>query len=153
MFEHTVLSRLCSRSHMLEVPPPPIGGGFSISSIKQTIKQSEAFWLQRQWWAGQSEKGLIGEYAPSTIRHKQRRKLPYDRVTLFETGTLYAKTSITLKDNMFIVKVDVPYAKHLEQRYGDRIWWLGGIYKQDFINAYIAKIRKYVLSRLWQSAK
>ena len=142
MFVKTRIGRLLQRWREVELPNPPAGPPFTFPETNHKFGADAANFWRSQWYRGQSAEGFIGEYAPSTIKRKIRKGLPWDRVTLYETGVLYSKTSIKKLARELVIKIEVPYASYLQNRYGDRIWWLGGQWKEDFLKAYKAAIIK-----------
>ncbi len=83
-------------------------------------------------------------YAPLTILHKKRVGLPYDRVTLFETGEFHSHVILEFDDTFFTVgndDPDFPKVNSLYFRYGNDVLGLaepniekiGKMAKDDFI--------------------
>ena len=120
----------------MDLPDPPSAPEFTFFETNHRFPRDPANYWRAQWYAGLSAEGRIGDYAPSTIKRKIRKGLPYDRVVLYETGLLYSKTAVKRLARDIMVKVEVPYASYLAQRYGDRIWGLGGQYRAAFLSAY-----------------
>lgn len=145
MFSDSKIASLALRIANIATPRPPQGEGFIFPETSQRYPPSPVNFWQAQWYAGQAADGRIGDYAESTKRRKKRRGLPYDRVVLYETGRLYGATSLEGYGRDLVLRVKVPYASFLEQRYGDRIWWLGGGFRHRFISKYIRLIRKHIL--------
>jgi hypothetical protein len=151
VLERTRLFRVVRRASAS--PRLVLEGGLFVSDARPRaaqLRSPSGSWLTSQWWAGLSEKGEIGRYAPSTIRLKMRTGLPWDRVTLFQTGRLYAETSFTLKREGLIVKANTPYARYLVARYGPRILWLGGAYLRAWQEQLVVSIIKS-LKKSWLS--
>lgn len=146
MLVHTRIGRILSRDVSIAALPAPAGGAFS-SPFRQYAGDSGAY-FRRQWWAGFSERGRIGDYAASTAARKRARGLPYDRVVLYESGELYARTSITPEGRGFIVRADVPYAKYLVKRYGDRILWLGDAYLREWQQDFLSELKLLLIKKL-----
>ena len=92
---------------------------------------------------------MIGQYAPETARRKRAKNLPDDRVVLYETGDLYAKTELKLESKQFVLRVNVPYARYLAKRYGERIWGLSAKAQEEFLDAYKDTIIKHYKRRLY----
>lgn len=149
MFSSSKIATLALRVAKLDLPQPPQGKGFVFPETGHKYPPSPANFWQEQWYAGQSAEGRIGDYAESTRRHKIRRGLPYDRVVLYETGRMYGATSLERYGRDFVLKIKVPYASYLEQRYGERIWGLGGSYRKRFIDEYIKLVRKHILDAVY----
>lgn len=145
MFSSSKISSLALRVAKMDIPRPPQGRGFVFPETGQRYPPSPVNFWQAQWYAGQSAEGRIGDYAESTKKRKIRRGLPYDRVVLYETGRMYGATSLERFGRDFVLKVKVPYASYLEEKYGARIWWLGGAFRNSFIKEYIRLIRKHIL--------
>lgn len=144
MVSQTRLGSVVRRWRAVDLPDPPAAPEFTFAETSHKFPPDAANYWRAQWYAGQSGKGRIGDYAPSTIRRKKRKGLPYDRVVLYETGLLYSQTAIKRLARDIMVKVEVPYASYLAQRYGDRIWDLGGQQRAGFLEAYKqAIIRAY----------
>lgn len=149
-FLQTRLARLVNAGVSMSAPPAPAGGDFISPIRKYPSDTGSAF--REMWFDGFSEQGKIGEYAASTAARKKRKGLPYDRLTLHETGELYARTEIARGDDGYIVRVDVPYAKYLVKRYGERILWMGGEYLQKW-QQQLANELKIKILREWLSEK
>lgn len=144
MFLKTRLGTLINRAVLMRLPPPPVGGGFVISSRAGTYRyppSRENFW-RRMWWEGGATKGF--SYAPSTIKKKKAQGLPYDRVTLFHTGRMYRETRVFLDRDAIVVQVRVPYAEYLIKRYGD-ILALRDAYLTEWQRQLIERIRENIL--------
>jgi len=98
------------------------GGGFafkegSIQSDEQ--RQLLINFLIKRLWEGKAVDGTqIGKYSESVVKRKRRKGLPYDRVTLFETGRFY--NSFVLKatrEGLRVSYQEDPY-KYVVRRYG-----------------------------------
>lgn len=76
----------------------------------------------------------MGGYAPSTQKHKQRKGLPSDRVTLYETGYLYKSIEIHIDNKDIVFFTDVDYFVYLEKRYGSEIKYLHESKLAEFVN-------------------
>lgn len=61
-------------------------------------------------------------YKPSTIARKKRKKQPYTRVTLKDTGEFYKSMYIVTDDKGFYVTSDDEKTKYLVSKYGKEIF-------------------------------
>ena len=81
----------------------------------------------------------------ATIKIKQKKGDPYDRVTLRDTGKLYRSIEIIIGDRAIIAKVGVDYYKKLEEKYGKRILGIQDQFLEEFCENYIIpQIRKNI---------
>lgn len=63
-----------------------------------------------------------GSYAPLTIILKQEKGLPFDRVTLFDTGEFYNSFSVTAEKDGFVIFADtIKENNDLRKRWGPDI--------------------------------
>lgn len=60
-------------------------------------------------------------YAPRTIRNKQRKGQPYDRVTLRDTGKFHGSLHLEFDNEGFLVVSEDPKSKYLTKKYGKDI--------------------------------
>jgi hypothetical protein len=64
------------------------------------------------------------EYAESTIRRKQKRGQPTDRVTLKDRGDFYDEYSLVVDDEVVNIGSDVDYQVYIDKKYSQKIWGL-----------------------------
>ena len=63
-----------------------------------------------------------GKYADSTIAQKQTDGLPFDKVTLFDTGAFYDSFEIVYKNESIVIEADtIKKDDDLRDRWGDNI--------------------------------
>lgn len=148
LFRNSILGAIASRVVSIAGAPFPAPRGEALPFWKRNYPPDSGSYFRAMWWEGLSERGVIGQYAPSTAARKKRKGLPYDRVVLFETGELYARTQVIPARREFIVRADVPYAKYLVQRYGDRILWLGGEQRTRWQESLISEIKLLIIKTL-----
>lgn len=69
---------------------------------------------------GKSLEEVNGGYAPFTIDDKIKKGLPYDRITLFDTGKFYKsfKLILTSDYNLKIIANDLKEGIHLQDTWG-----------------------------------
>lgn len=148
LFRDTILGAVATRGVSIAGTPSPVPRGEALSFWRRSYPADGGSYHRRMWWEGLSERGPIGQYAPSTAARKKRKGLPYDRVVLFETGELYARTEILPQGREFLVRASVPYAKYLVQRYGDRILWLGDDALRRWQGDLINELKLFIIKRL-----
>ena len=85
-------------------------------------------------------------YTARTMRIKQRKGQPYDRVTLRDTGEFYSSLHVEFDDDGFYVTSTDDKAKYLLARYGKTIFRLTN---QNFTEL----LRNYIRPELQQKLK
>lgn len=112
-----------------------------IDSISET-KEAFISENQQQMFAGLKSDGSTIEppYAASTIRRKQKRGQPTDRVTFKgDTGNFYAGFTVDVGADVIKESSTVDYTKYLVEGTdnragaGSNIFGLGGVYKSDYL--------------------
>lgn len=88
-------------------------------------------------------------YAPRTIKKKQRKGQPYDRVTLRDTGEFHKSLKVVFDDNGFYVTSTDDKAQYLLKRYGKTIFRLTDENLKILLNEYIrpslkAKLKNFI---------
>lgn len=88
-------------------------------------------------------------YAPRTIKKKQRKGQPYDRVTLRDTGEFHKSLKVVFDDNGFYVTSTDDKAQYLLERYGKTIFRLTDENLKILLNEYIrpslkAKLKNFI---------
>ena len=88
-------------------------------------------------------------YAPRTIKKKQRKGQPYDRVTLRDTGEFHASLKVVFDDDGFYVTSTDDKAQYLLKRYGKTIFRLTNENLKILLNEYIrpslkAKLKNFI---------
>jgi hypothetical protein len=88
--------------------------------------------LIASWSSGKRPdgRGISPPYAPSTVRYKKRKNQPYDRVTLKDSGDLYASLLIT---DSLEVKSEY-YLADLKDRYGSSILGVSKTAKDEILD-------------------
>jgi len=124
------------------------GGPFYEKSQYEANRQLLAHFLRRRLWEGKaSDESQIGYYAESTIKRKKRKGLPWDRVTLFDTGRFYSSFIVNpSKEALHLHYEDNPYGDTLE-RYGGparllRIRFGSVEEKKEFLDKLLLWLRK-----------
>lgn len=96
----------------------------------------------------------IMEYMPYTIRtikNKQKKGQPYDRVTLRDTGKFHDSLRVEFDDNGFYVVSDDDKAPELLEKYGKTIFRLTNENLNTLIKEHIRpslqeKLKKYIIN-------
>ena len=71
---------------------------------------------------GKTLKSIGGDYTTFTKSDKRRRGLPYNVVTLFQTGVFYQSIVVTIEKDGWTVEFDpIKGGKDLRKRWGDEI--------------------------------
>lgn len=94
----------------------------------------------KQWFQkGQkSDGGIIKPaYSRITVKLKQRKGDPYDRVTLRDTGKLYRSIDVIVGDRAVILRINVDYYRKLELKYGKKILGIQEQFLKEFCENYI----------------
>jgi len=124
------------------------GGSFYEKSQYEANRQLLAHFLRRRLWEGKAaDESNIGYYAESTIKRKKRKGLPWDRVTLFDTGRFYSSFIVNpSKEALHLRYEDDPYKYPLE-RYGGparllRIRFRSVEEKKEFLDKLLLWLRK-----------
>lgn len=76
-------------------------------------------------------------YSPSTIKVKIRKRQPYDRVTLKDTGEFYDSFYVETAEDRFYIKASDEKKVWLINRYGAEIFGLTNEALAEFINDYV----------------
>lgn len=76
-------------------------------------------------------------YAPRTIKKKQKKGQPYDRVTLRDTGEFHASLRVESDENGFYIVSSDEKAEYLLERYGTTIFRLTNENLKELLNNYI----------------
>lgn len=76
-------------------------------------------------------------YTAKTIRIKQKKGQPYDRVTLRDTGEFYSSLHVEFDDKGFYVTSTDDKAKYLLERYGKTIFRLTNENFSELLRNYI----------------
>ena len=91
------------------------------SSLQQSFNdnQEQAKDLNRvQMFAGiKIDNTQIGDYALSTIKYKQRKGQPFDRVTLRDTGEFYNNLQINAKPDEVVFSSPTSYSAYIFTKY------------------------------------
>lgn len=90
-----------------------------------------------------------GPYTAYTIRQKQKKGDPYDRVTLKDTGDFYRSFKVEVFEDEFLI--DAYYLKggeDLRGRWGDDLAGLTELSKEKLNNYVLPQIHKFVLNWL-----
>jgi hypothetical protein len=76
-------------------------------------------------------------YSPSTIKVKIKKRQPYDRVTLKDTGEFYDSFYVETSEDRFYIKASDEKTVWLIKRYGVEIFGLTNESLAEFINDYV----------------
>lgn len=76
-------------------------------------------------------------YSPSTIKVKIKKRQPYDRVTLKDTGEFYDSFYVETAEDRFYIKASDEKTVWLIKRYGVEIFGLTNESLAEFINDYV----------------
>lgn len=76
-------------------------------------------------------------YAERTIKKKQKKGQPYDRVTLRDTGEFHSSLRVECDDKGFYIVSSDDKAKYLLERYGTTIFRLTNENLKELLNNYI----------------
>lgn len=79
-------------------------------------------------------------YARLTVKLKQQKGDPYDRVTWRDTGKLYDSMRLSVGDREVSLIITVDYFKKLEFRYGTDVIGVQRQYLEEFTENYILPI-------------
>ncbi len=89
--------------------------------------------IRWQMWKGKNGAEMSGAYGdtirpfykPKTVKAKMRKGLPYDRVTLYDTGNFYRRIKISYNARYgFFIKSTDPKNDKLVEKYGANIFRL-----------------------------
>lgn len=103
---------------------------------------------------GQDSKGSIirPAYTPYTIRLKQKKGQPTDRVTWKDTGRLYNSIRVEASENHVEITANVEYAKYLFKKYGDDVLGIQEELLREFADKYLLpNIKKEFDDKLTES--
>jgi hypothetical protein len=146
-FTKTSLSSIISSA--LAPPRDLVGRDFTLSYgvFSLSFKRELQNYWREQWWHGYAGDGWIGAYAASTIKRKIKKGLPYDRVTLFETGNLYNSLYTRVEDDGIVIGTNVDYFVYLQNRYRGVLFKLHEDRKKQLADEIIKKIKEQWLKK------
>jgi len=72
-----------------------------------------------------------------TVKLKQKKGDPYDRVTLRDTGKLYRSIDVLIGERSVILRINVDYYRRLELKYGKKIIGVQNQFLEEFCENYI----------------
>lgn len=78
---------------------------------------------------------IVPSYAARTIKYKQKKGQPYDRVTLKDTGSFYAGIKVDVTGDKFILSSTDSKAAALEKKYSPLIFGLNNQSRIDYIRS------------------
>lgn len=99
-----------------------------------------------------------GGYAEFTVIDKQEKGLPFDRITLFDTGDFYESFDVRVEKDGFVIiadtiKNDGTFSVDLTDRWGDDILGLTEKSLTDLSNFLIELINDFLAPYLIEKAK
>lgn len=112
-------------------------------TIAKTIEDNKLvivdYQTQEQLYEGEDNKGSIirPAYKKITVKIKQKKGQPFDRVTWKDTGRLYKNIKVIVRDDEFEVIADVEYSKQLITKYGDNVLGIQNTLMKQFVEKYI----------------
>jgi hypothetical protein len=93
----------------------------------------------------------LGEYAPSTIEQKKEKGLPFDRITLFDTGEFYQSFELIAKDGDDFFTIDADPEKedsNLFEDFGEDIVGLTDESKQILVEKLTRKLETELIKMI-----
>lgn len=107
----------------------------SVDAIEDTSEAMTEANL-KQMDAGLTADGseIYPPYAPLTIAIKKLKNQPTDRVTLRDTGEFYAGAYVIVTNDSVLSGSRDEKNKALQEKYGERIFGLGGQYRAEYVN-------------------
>lgn len=113
-------------------------------SIKEAFRRYDFviidYITNKQWFQkGQKSDGKIIKpaYSRLTVKLKQKKGDPYDRVTLRDTGKLYRSIDVIIGERAVILRINVDYYRKLELKYGKKIIGVQNQFLEEFCENYI----------------
>ena len=91
---------------------------------------------------------LLPSYAVSTIARKKKKKQPFDRVTLKDTGAFYESITIDASNNVMTIKASVNYTSFLLNRYGRDVFGIQRVKFNEFLEKYFVPIFKDSVNKI-----
>ena len=86
-------------------------------------------------------------YSPYTVRIKQEKGQPYDRVTLRDTGDFHKSFEVVFEPMGFYITATDYKTQDLIDRYGARIFGLTSENKQDLTIKYVVPVAREEIKR------
>lgn len=86
-------------------------------------------------------------YSPYTVRIKQEKGQPYDRVTLRDTGDFHKSFEVVFEPMGFYITATDYKTQDLVDRYGARIFGLTSENKQDLTIKYVVPVVREEIKR------
>ena len=128
-------------------------------SIKRAVKKFDFVLVDYVVNDQMDKRGEDGEgekikpaYSRITIKIKQAKGQPTDRVTLHDTGDFHASVEIILQDRQFKVVSNVPHDKKIEEKYGNKVLGIQKRNLKEFVNKFlIPEIKKGINDKLTKS--
>lgn len=105
---------------------------------EQAITETEGEFVelnQQQMYAGVNNDGsdINPQYKARTVRIKNEKGQPTDRVTLKDTGAFYEGMGLEIAGDTIKEFSTDPKNDSLVQKYGPEIFGLGGTYKKEYV--------------------
>ena len=98
---------------------------------------------------GVSLESIGGEYAPLTVIMKKEQGLPFDRVTLYETGEFYGSFKVRAEKDAFVIIADTAKeGSGLTDRWGKRILGLNDDSIKEIRSLLIEELKRAYLRQL-----
>lgn len=97
---------------------------------------------QQQMYSGvrSDETPIFPPYAKLTVEIKTAKGQPTDRVTLKDTGDFYSGMFLRVNGNGLTEDSTDPKSLELQDKYGQKIFGLGGSYKQEYISEFLRPV-------------
>jgi hypothetical protein len=98
---------------------------------------------------GRELSSIGGDYAPSTILRKIDDDLPFDHITLYQTGDFYKTFTVHVGKDSFTIEADtMKDGQDLQDSWGDNILGLTDDNIRYLILELLPLIREYILNTL-----
>lgn len=94
------------------------------------------------------EEPIVPPYSPSTVTRKKKKKQPYNRVTLKDTGDFYKGILLDVRQDVFVLESADHKSGDLQKRYSKKIFGLGSAAKAKWQKKLEPEFRKQIKSYL-----
>jgi hypothetical protein len=112
----------------------------SVTDTKETIKEKN----KEQLYSGETSAGteITPYYTPLTVRIKQSKGQPTDRVTLRDTGAFYQGVYVNVTGSKVVIESTDSKTAALEAKYSEQIFGLNDKFKIEYIKESLRPVFK-----------
>ena len=123
-----------------------------VRTAVQDTEQEYADKNAEQLFTGVTAKGdyITPPYTRRTVREKQQKGQPADRVTLRDKGGFYRGLYVRVEGNNVVAGSTDPKADDLQDKYGADIFTIGGEFKREYVFGPLLLRVKQILQEMYR---